>query len=245
VYNRRAMVIRNAAAPRRSAPARAAGRATPARPRSAVGGSPLQRAKHRLVRQEIARAAWELFAARGYEATTVADIAREAGISRRTFFRYFESKEDVVVETSDTLAEDVLLAFEQRPAQEPALVAIHRALRPIVEARLADAAQWRAIITLLRESRTLRRALLERHARMEERLAALLARRSGADPATDPTPALLAFVTRALLDTAFNVWYDQKPRDVGAMVDGLFDCLRAVVGAGPVFSRRTRRRASR
>ena len=75
--------------------------------------------------------------------------------------------------------------------------------------------------------------MLERHARMEERLARSIAERTGADPRKDPTPALLAFVTRALLDTAFNVWFDQRPEDVGAMVDDLFRRLRAVVAARP------------
>jgi AcrR family transcriptional regulator len=181
------------------------------------------------VRQEIARAAWPLFAARGYEATTVDEVARAAGVSRRTFFRYFESKEDVVVGTSDALAEDVLAAVAARPRRERPLVAIRRALRPVVEARLADPAEARSIIHLLRESRTLRRAMLERHARMEERLAALFAERQGTDRRTDPTPALLAFLTRALLDTAFNVWYDQRPKDGGAMIDGLFLRLREAV----------------
>jgi len=185
------------------------------------------------VRQEIARAAWPLFDARGYEATTVAAIARAAAMSRRTFFRYFSSKEDVVVGTSDALAEDVLAALAARPPREPPLVAIHRALRPVLESRLADGAEARAIIRLLRESRTLRRAMLERHARMEERLAALLARRTGRDRRKDATPALLAYLTRALLDTAFNVWFDQKPRDAGAMVDDLFRRLRAVVARRP------------
>ena len=187
----------------------------------------LQQRKRDLVREAIAHAAWDLFAAKGYEAATVAQIARAAGVSRRTFFRYFSSKEDVLVETSDALAEDLLKAFSLRPAHEAPLVAIHRALRPVVEARLADAGQARAIIRLLRESRTLRRAMLERHARMEERLAGLLARRLGTNPRKDSTPALLAFVARALLDTAFNVWFDQRPKDVGAMVDGLFRKLRA------------------
>jgi AcrR family transcriptional regulator len=191
----------------------------------------LQERKRDLVRDAIASASWELFADEGYEATTVAEIARAAGISRRTFFRYFSSKEDVVVGTSDALAEDLLAAFARRPPDEPPLVAIREALRPLVESRLADARQARTIVRLLRSSRTLRRAMLERHARMEERLAALLAERTGADRRRDPTPALLAFVTRALLDTAFNVWYDQRPRDVGAMVDGLFERLRAVVGS--------------
>jgi AcrR family transcriptional regulator len=205
--------------------------------RARTGGAGLQQRKRDLVRDEIARAAWDLFAAEGYEANTVAEIARAAGVSRRTFFRYFSSKEDVVVGTSDALAEDLLAAFARRPRREPALVAIQRALRPVVESRLADAGRARAIVRLLRESRTLRRAMLERHARMEERLATLLAERTGADPRKDPTPVLLAFVTRALLDTAFNVWFDLKPRDAGTMVDELFRRLRAAVAP--------RRRAAR
>jgi AcrR family transcriptional regulator len=201
--------------------------------RRPAGPSPLLRKKRDLVRQEIARAAWPLFAARGYEATTVDEIARAAAVSRRTFFRYFESKEDVVVGTSDALAEDVLAAVAARPRRERPLVAIQRALRPVIEPRLADPAEGRAIIRLLRESRTLRRAMLERHARMEERLAALFAEREGVDSRKDPTPALLAFLTRALVDTAFNVWYDQKPKDAGAMIDNLFLRLREAVAPRP------------
>jgi len=188
--------------------------------------------KRDLVRETIAHAAWDLFAAEGYEPTTVAEIARAAGVSRRTFFRYFSSKEDVVMGTTDALAEDLLASFARRPPDEPPLAAIHGALRPVLESRLADASEARAIVRLLRESRTLRRAMLERHARMEERLAALLAERMGTSAREDPTPALLAFVTRALVDTAFNVWYDQRPRDVGAMIDGLFRRLRTVVSTG-------------
>jgi len=206
------------------------------RPRDATSrarAAGLQRRKRELVRDEIARAAWDLFGSRGYEAATVDEIARAAGVSRRTFFRYFSSKEDVVVGTSDALAEAVLAAFSRRPPHEPPLVAIQRTLRPVVVSRLAEAGQARAIIRLLRESRTLRRAMLERHARMEERLAAILAQRLGTDPRRDPTPALLAFVTRALMDTAFNVWFDQRPRDPGAMVDDLFRRLRAAVGRRP------------
>jgi AcrR family transcriptional regulator len=197
-----------------------------------AGPSPLQQKKRQVVREEISHTAWRLFADRGYEATAVDEIAREAGVSRRTFFRYFSSKEDVVVGTSDALAEDLLAAVASRPAREPPLVAIHRALRPVVESRLAEAEEARAIIRLLRESRTLRRAMLERHARMEERLAVLIAERMGVDPRKDPTPALLAFVTRALVDTAFNAWFDQRPKDAGAMIDALFERLRALV-AGP------------
>jgi AcrR family transcriptional regulator len=191
----------------------------------------MQERKRQLVRDEIARVAWELFDREGYEATTVEQIAEGAGISRRSFFRYYSSKEDVVVGTSDALAEDFLAAFRRRPASEPPLLAIRRALRPVVLDRVKDPAQGRAIIRLVRESPTLRRAMLERHARMEERLAVMLARRLRADPRRDPAPALLAFVARALMDTAFNVWFDQRPADVAAMVDDLFRRLREAVAA--------------
>jgi AcrR family transcriptional regulator len=185
----------------------------------------LQERKQELVRTEISNAAWRLFGARGYEDTTVAEIATAAGVSRRTFFRYFASKEDVLVETTDELAEAMLAAMEARPADEPPLVAIERALVPVLESRIADTERLHTIIRLLRESRTLRRAMLERHALLEERLAVLLALRLGTDTITDSTPALLAFVARAMMDTAFNVAYDQGRTDVAALVAELFTKL--------------------
>lgn len=197
-----------------------------------VAAPSLQQRKQALVRAELARAAWDLFAARGYEATTVQTIARAAGVSRRTFFRYYSSKEDVLVETSDALADELLAEVAARPAGEPPLESIRRALVPVLERRLATPELARGIMRLLRESRALRRAMLERHARMEERLAAHFARRLRVDPARDSTPALVAFLARALLDTAFNVWYDQGRRDVAALVDELFTTLAAVAGSG-------------
>jgi len=193
----------------------------------------LQEKKREVVRQEIARAAWLLFADRGYEATTVDQIARAAGLGRRTFFRYFSSKEDVVVGTSDALADDFLAAFAGRSRDEAPIVSIQHALRSALEPRLADPREGRAILRLLRDSPTLRRAMLERHARMEERLAALVARRTGANRRKDPTPALVAFVARALMDSAFNVWYDQRRSDVAALIDELCRGIRNVVKPRP------------
>ncbi len=203
-------------------------RRTPPAP-AAVGPLPLPQRKRQLVRQEIARAAWLLFAERGYEDTTVAEIARAAGISRRSFFRYFSSKEDVVVGTSDALAEDVLAAFARRPAAEPPLVAIERALSP--RSRRGSPTPPRRAPSSACCARAGRCAARCSSATRGSRSASrvLIAVRTGADPLRDPTPALLAFLARALMDTAFNVWYDQRPRNVGAMIDDLFRRLRTVV----------------
>jgi AcrR family transcriptional regulator len=182
----------------------------------------LHERKQELVRAELANAAWELFGKHGYEDTTVAEIAAAAGVSRRTFFRYYASKEDVLTETSDEVAEAMLAAMAARPREEAPLVSIEQALIPVLEARLLPGDRSRTIIRLLRESRTLRRAMLERHALMEERLAVQLADRLSTDPTKDSTPALLAFVARAMMDTAFNVWYDQERTDIPALVAELF-----------------------
>jgi len=188
----------------------------------------LQERKRDLVRDAIADAAWRLFAAEGYEATTVADIARAAGVSRRTFFRYHASKEDVLVATSDAFAQAMLDAVAARPVREAPLLAIRHALVRVLEHEAERPEFMRGIIRLLRESPALRRAMLDRHARMEERLAALVAERTGIDPERDSTPALIAFLARALFDTAFNVWYDQDRKDVAGLVDELLAKLRAL-----------------
>jgi AcrR family transcriptional regulator len=182
----------------------------------------LQERKQELVRRELESAAWDLFGKNGYEGTTVAEIAAAAGVSRRTFFRYYASKEEVLTETTDELAEAMLEAVAERPRDEPPLVSIERALVPVLESQLALAERSRTIIRLLRESPSLRRAMLERHALMEERLAGQLADRLGVDLAKDSAPTLLAFVARAMMDTAFNVWYDQDRQDVAGLVAELF-----------------------
>ena len=59
------------------------------------------------VRQRVASVAFELFGARGYDATTVDHIAERSGIARRTFFRYFRSKDDVIFPDHDELLREV------------------------------------------------------------------------------------------------------------------------------------------
>jgi AcrR family transcriptional regulator len=206
-----------------------------------AGSASLAHRKQEVVRVALAAAAEGLFLVRGFEETTVEQIARAAGVSRRTFFRYFESKEDVLAEHAERLGERLYAALAARPPGEPPLLAIRNALVPALEAGLQDGAVVRSIIRLLRESNSLRRVVLARRNRLEERVAALMTRRLRAD-AADRTPMLLAFLTRALLDTAFNAWYDNETDDVAGLVDDMIDRLRAVVSVKPPALRPTRRR---
>jgi AcrR family transcriptional regulator len=196
--------------------------------------------KRQVVRTALSAAAEELFLSRGFEKTTVEQIARAAGVSRRTFFRYYESKEDVMVERNDRFDELLLAELAARPRGEAPLLAIRNALVPAVEAGVAEPGIIRDSIRLLRETSALRRAMMERRNRVDERIAAVMARRLSA-ARDDDTPMLLAFVARALHDAAFNAWYDHETGDIAGLVDDLVGRLRAIVAAVPAPAGRERK----
>ncbi|WP_370072290.1 helix-turn-helix domain-containing protein [Streptacidiphilus sp. MAP5-3] len=82
----------------------------------------------RRTHQALVEAAARLFQERGFEATTVRDIAAEAGVGERTFFRYFPSKESLVLQQVRDLIPLLAAGICERPADEPPLVALREAL---------------------------------------------------------------------------------------------------------------------
>ncbi|HEY3717767.1 MAG TPA: helix-turn-helix domain-containing protein [Jatrophihabitantaceae bacterium] len=83
------------------------------------------------VRDRLVDAAFELFAERGYEQTTVDDIAERAGVGRTTFFRQYRSKEDVIFPNHDRL----IAAVRDRLAtstESTAIVAVSEAVRLVL-----------------------------------------------------------------------------------------------------------------
>jgi AcrR family transcriptional regulator len=192
----------------------------------------LKSRKQQVVRDALSTAAAELFHKHGFEAVTVEEIARTAGVSRRTFFRYYDSKEDVMVERLDRDGERLLIELAARPINEPPLLAIRNALIPAIEHGLLEADFVREATRLLRETSALRRALMERRNRLEERIAALMIQRLDST-SQDNTPMLLAFLTRALNDTAFNAWYDHETNYIAGLVDDLISRLCTIVADMP------------
>ena len=81
--------------------------------------SSLRLKKQQFVRSEIWNTAVDLFAQHGYDRTTIDDIATAAGVSRRTFFRYFASKEDVMVQATDTYGDLLVDAVKESADAAP------------------------------------------------------------------------------------------------------------------------------
>src|SRR5215210_2459064 len=86
----------------------------------------LRERKKRQTRQRIAETARELFAERGFDQVTVADVARATEVSEQTVFNYFPSKEDLVYWRLGAFQDELLTAIRDRPEGEPALAAFGR-----------------------------------------------------------------------------------------------------------------------
>lgn len=98
--------------------------------------NPGRRERHKkATRQALQAAADRLFAERGYDATTVRDIADEAGVTERTFFRYFAAKEELAIPAALTSLEPFQAAIRARPHREDAVTALRSAVLEM-EARL-------------------------------------------------------------------------------------------------------------
>src|SRR5438093_8268746 len=105
----------------------------------------LRERKKEQTKRAIEDAAYRLFAERGYQATTVADIAEAADVAPRTFFAYFPSKEDVLFADFDATATEFAPLLRDRPPGETTFAALGRwgpERRPVLEAQ-ADAKRRR------------------------------------------------------------------------------------------------------
>ncbi len=102
--------------------------------RTALGPAPVGRREANKIatRQALQQAADRLFAERGVAQTTVRDIADEAGVTERTFFRYFGSKEDLIIRDAFDWIPVLQQVILDRPATEPPLVAVRRALETLI-----------------------------------------------------------------------------------------------------------------
>ena len=84
----------------------------------------LRERKKRETREALARAGLELFVERGYDETTLAEIADAVGVSTRTIFAYFPGKEDILFATVQTMCDALVQALAERPAGTDALTAL-------------------------------------------------------------------------------------------------------------------------
>jgi AcrR family transcriptional regulator len=195
------------------------------RPRGA-GSFDLRERKRTRTRLMIQTEALRLFAEKGYAETTVEEIADTAAISPRTFFRYFPSKEDVVIwDEYDPL---VLQLLESRPDDEP----LAEAFRAVVREALSglyqrDRDRLLARVRLASTVPELRARFLDEQTHGVELLAPLLADKRGA-PADELSLRVIGSGLLAAVTVALDLWQrDDGKRDLLDLLDQATDTLAA------------------
>jgi AcrR family transcriptional regulator len=166
----------------------------------------LRERKKERVREQLMEAAFRLFEERGFSEATIEDVVDAVEVSRRTFFRYFKSKEDVLLAWYDHIDEAMRQALEARPAEEQPFLAIRRAITEVVSQFELNCGRMIALDCLIMASPSVRARKQAMHAEWAETMAVVLARRLGADIDQDLRPRLVANVALSVLCTSVERW---------------------------------------
>lgn len=178
-------------------------------------------ARKQLTTRELILAAFELFALQGYDETTVEQIADQVGISKRTFFRYFANKEDLVLGNLDHTATLLELAIGERPPTEDTWVSLRRSFDFFVEATTEEPERVCDNLRIMNTSPALKATQLGKLQLWQAAIVPELTRRlAGDEPYPQMRAAAMAGSALACLDASMNAWFlFSGVRNLGPMLD--------------------------
>ncbi|MFC8277353.1 TetR family transcriptional regulator [Streptomyces sp. NPDC057271] len=174
--------------------------------------SGLRERKKQRTRNALLRVALELFTTRGYEQTTVDEIADAVEVSQRTFFRYFASKEEVAFAVQQMVEERFVQALVERPSEEGPLDAMRNAVlaswdtigEAIMEVVPVD--MYLKTFQMIESTPALLAAHLRRTTEMEDTIARVVAEREGVDVDEDPRPRIVVAAFSGVMRVTGQLW---------------------------------------
>jgi AcrR family transcriptional regulator len=179
------------------------------------------------MRAEVADIAFRLFTEQGFEKTTVEQIAAEAGLSRTTFFRYFGTKEEVVLGRMAEVGHEVAAALAARPDNERPWDSLRRALDVVTQTDPGDPDRSRNLIRLLSDACVLMTRQWDKAEGWQSLLAPEVSRRlGGSTPGNDLRAWALAASAIACLNAAIDAWMaDDGKTPLSALLDQAMGAL--------------------
>jgi AcrR family transcriptional regulator len=197
-----------------------------------VGG--LRERKKARTREALQEAAMDLFARRGFDGTTVEEIADACEVSPRTFFRYFPTKEDVLFADADARRDRLLAVLADQPADTPTFAALEAAMRALALDYRDDRAALVARYKVLEGSPQLLAYKAEHQHGWEAAVVDALEQRSAEHgrPVAREELQLLTAVATAALRVSLDGWVaDADGPDLEVLLDRSFSQLAS--GFGP------------
>jgi TetR/AcrR family transcriptional regulator, regulator of mycofactocin system len=177
----------------------------------------------------IEAAAFRLFAERGFEDVTMADIAAEVGVGRRTLFRYFESKNDIPWGQFDRTLDGFRTILSETPDDVPLADAVQRAVLAFNEYPTDSHPSHRDRMRLILETPALQAHSVLRYAEWRAVIAEYVAERQGLRP-TDTLPRTVGSVSLALAISAYEGWLADPDADLATLLDQTMASLRGYLG---------------
>jgi AcrR family transcriptional regulator len=199
-------------------------------PSTGLRATGLRERKKARTREALQEAAMARFARQGFEGTTVEEIAEACEVSPRTFFRYFPTKEDVLFADAAVRRERLLAVIAERPADEPAFVALCAAMRTLTADYRDDRDALVARSKIVAASPHLQAYKAEHQHGWEVEVVDVLERRALAqhEPVARDELMLVTAVTTAALRVALDAWVaDASAPDLGVLLDDAFARLAA------------------
>ena len=178
-------------------------------------------------RAELERVALDLFASRGFDETTVDDIAAAAGIGRRTFFRYYASKNDAVWGDFDVQLDRLRRFFDGCDPALPMMEAVHDAVLTFNRVDAEEVPWHRRRMRLILNTPALQAHSTPMYARWRAVVAGFAADRVGAGR-QDLLPQLIAYAALGAAVASYEQWL----RDEDAELEPLLDEAMAELARG-------------
>lgn len=172
----------------------------------------LRERKKQRTRDALLRAALELFTTKGFEETTVDEIAETVEVSQRTFFRYFANKQEAAFAVQEMVEARFVQSLRDRPAEEAPLVALRGAILGAWEAmgqsieEVVPVELHMSTYQMIESTPSLLAAHLRRSMETEEEIARVIAEREGLDLDADPRPRVAVAAFSGVMRVTGRLW---------------------------------------
>lgn len=190
----------------------------------------LRERTRRAVRGELIALAMDLFLSQGFEETTVEQIAAAAGLSRRSYFRYFSSKDEVFAEGLAAIGRDIAAALARQPSEEKPWRALRAAFGPLL-AGIEEDERMRSMSRMMLENPALQSSHAHKQTSWVAAMADELQPRLGENSPRIRAEALAGAAISCL--TTAQAWWvmagNEQP--LSALLDRAMDAVHPLVAA--------------
>jgi AcrR family transcriptional regulator len=200
--------------------------------------------KQEVVRKALYDAAINIFSKKGFDETTVEEVTQAAGVSRRTFFRYFDSKDDLLAYAMLNFTKALAETVEGFPPGYTPMRALQETVLAGVRYTMAAEARTRQVISISSRSASARQAYQSRMMDVQETLAGAFATHFHDTLPYSLRPHLLASVTLMVMNASIVSWFEGEEEDLAIAAQNVLKSIRGILCADVPSVERSARKAA-